>query len=490
MNLKKRTKNLPLTILIALVIVLSLAFVPATTAEASSHDEEVIIYFFYGEGCPVCEDAKPVLVEMAESDPKIGYLDFEVWYDQDNANLLMEFGDAYDFQPRYVPTMMIGDRYWVGWNEAIQKEIEAYIQQFLESDLPDLGRDILIAHGYLSSADPDESASQEPTLTSSPTPVPTATPEHTEEMSPVIGEDETPDPPSPEEGQAGRSITLPLIGTIDLSGRSLLFSTLIISFVDGFNPCSLWVLSILLSITLQSRSRKNVLIVGGVFLLVTAFLYGLFIAGVFSLLRFVSFMGWIQVVVALIALGFALINIKDYFWFQKGVSLTISDDKKPGIFKKMRGVLEKSDSPWRMVGATAVFAAGIALVELSCTAGFPVIWSNILAAQKVDTITFILLLLVYMLVYLLDELGFFLVAVFTLRSSKLEEKHGRVLKLIGGVLMLTLAVVMLAAPHTMNDIGGTLLIFGIAIAVTGLILLVHRVILPKFNIIIGTDKKD
>ena len=474
MNLKKRTKNLPVTIIIAIVIVLSVVFLPATTAEASSHDEEVIIYLFYGEGCSACAKAKPILLELAESDPRIGYLDFEIWYNQDNQDLLMEFSEAYDFQPSYIPIIMIGDRYWVGWNDAIQEEIPAYIQRFLESDLPDLGRDILVAHGYLSPSDQEGSIPEEPT----------------EEMSPVIGEDEMPDPPSPEEGQAGRSITLPLIGTIDLSGRSLLFSTLIISFVDGFNPCSLWVLSILLSITLQSRSRKNVLIVGGVFLLVTAFLYGLFIAGVFSLLRFVSFMGWIQVVVALIALGFALINIKDYFWFQKGVSLTISDDKKPGIFKKMRGVLEKSDSPWRMVGATAVFAAGIALVELSCTAGFPVIWSNILAAQEVDTFTFILLLLVYMLVYLLDELGFFLVAVFTLRSSKLEEKHGRVLKLIGGVLMLTLAVVMLAAPHTMNDIGGTLLIFGIAIAVTGLILLVHRVILPKFNITIGTDKKD
>ena len=86
-----------------------------------------------------------------------------------------------------------------------------------------------------------------------------------------------------------------------------------------------------------------------------------------------------------------------------------------------------------------------------------------------------------MLVYLLDEMVIFLAAVFTLRASKLEEKHGRVLKLIGGVLMLTLAVVMLVDPSIMNDIAGSVTVFGIALGLTGLILLVDRVILPKIS---------
>ena len=281
--------------------------------------------------------------------------------------------------------------------------------------------------------------------------------------------------------QEGVGVDVPLIGQVDLSGQSLLVSTLIISFVDGFNPCSLWVLSILLSITLQTRSRKKVLVVGTAFLITTALLYGLFIAGVFSVLRMISFLGWIQVVVALIALGFALVNIKDYFWYKEGISFTISDDKKPGVYQRMRGIIRNSDSYWQLIGATVVFAGGIALIELTCTAGFPVIWSNLLASQNVDTLTFVLLLLVYMLVYLLDEMVIFLAAVFTLRASKLEEKHGRVLKLIGGVLMLTLAVVMLVDPSIMNDIAGSVTVFGIALGLTGLILLVDRVILPKIS---------
>lgn len=452
--------------ILAMIIVL-IGLVTPPVARVSAQDTDATIYLFWGEDCPYCEIAKPILQEIADENPRIGYLDFEIYNDLENRSLFMTFASEYGFEPRAVPTIFIGERYWEGFTTDIQRDIESYLNTCQTSGCTDLGAEIMAGTSL--------------SLTE-PTPAPTPT-EIVTTPVPIDPEIET-----PVESESGQTITLPLIGTVDLSGQSLLVSTLIISFVDGFNPCSLWVLSILLSITLQSKSRKKVLIVGGVFLLTTALLYGLFIAGVFSVLRIISFMRWIQVMVALIALGFALVNIKDYFWYKEGVSFTISDDKKPGIYQRMRGILRHSDSIWQLIGATIVFAAGIALVELSCTAGFPVIWSNILASQNVETVTFVLLLLVYILIYLLDELGIFLVAVFTLRSTKLEEKHGRVLKLIGGVLMLTLAIVMLVDPTVMNDLTGTLIIFGIALAATGLILLVHRVLLPKFNIKIGSEE--
>jgi uncharacterized membrane protein SirB2 len=92
-----------------------------------------------------------------------------------------------------------------------------------------------------------------------------------------------------------------------------------------------------------------------------------------------------------------------------------------------------------------------------------------------------------MLVYQLDELGIFLVAVFTLRKSKMEEKYGRILKLLGGTLMLALGIVMLVDPTLMNNIGSSLWVFGGAFGVTALILVVHRVLLPKLNIRIGSE---
>ena len=153
----------------------------------------------------------------------------------------------------------------------------------------------------------------------------------------------------------------------------------------------------------------------------------------------------------------------------------------------MRRVLAAGDSTWGLVGATAVLAAGVSLVEFSCTAGFPVLWTNLLITQEATAVTFVLLLLLYMLIYQIDELAIFLLAVFTLKASKLQEKQGRMLKLIGGMLMLTLALVMLVNPAWMNQISSSLIVFGVAFAATGLVLLVHRKILPRFGIRIGTE---
>jgi choline-glycine betaine transporter len=92
-----------------------------------------------------------------------------------------------------------------------------------------------------------------------------------------------------------------------------------------------------------------------------------------------------------------------------------------------------------------------------------------------------------MFIYQLDELIIFLTAVFTLKATRLEEKHGRILKLIGGVLMFTLAIIMIVKPSLLNELGSALIIFGIAFALTALILLLHRRILTKMGIYIGSE---
>ncbi len=310
------------------------------------------------------------------------------------------------------------------------------------------------------------------------------TPVHANEMSDlshssVIQIEDDTKPADQVEESPNSSITVPLFGTVSLSSQSLLLSTLLIAFVDGVNPCSIWVLTMLLAVTLNTGSRKKVLLIGFVFITVTGLIYALFIGGLFTIFKIIRFIGWIQVLVAVVALIFGLVNIKDYFWYKQGLSFTIKDEKKPGIYKGIRRVMASEGSLFGLVGGTIVLAAGVSLVEFSCTAGFPMLWTGLLNAQGVSTVTFLLLLLVYMIVYQIDEMGIFLVSVFTLRKSKLEEKHGRILKLIGGMLMLSLAVVMLTDPSIMNDITGALIVFGIALGSAVLVMLVHRWILKQ-----------
>jgi len=434
--------------LLAVLVLLS-AFLPASTGPAAG--DPVVIYFFWGDGCPHCAEAHPFLESLGDQYP-VELRDFEVWYDAENRAIFYDMAVSSGFEPEAVPTIFIGENYWVGFSDIIAMQIESVVAACAAEGCRDPGI------GIVPGAEPVQNPPEE---------------------SP-IGQTELPDV---------AAISLPLIGTISLESRSLVVSTAIIAFVDGFNPCSLWALSVLLALTLHTGSRKKVFVIGLTFIMVTALVYVLFIAGLFTVFSFVSFLGWIQVVVALVALFFGLVNVKDYFWYRQGLSFTIDDDKKPGIYKRMRDVLNAGDSWGAIIAATLVMAAGVSLVEFSCTAGFPVLWTNLLAAQGVDGGTFSLLLLLYMVIYQVDELAIFLVAVFTLRSNKLEEKHGRVLKLVGGTLMLALAGVMLVDPGLMSSVSSSLWIFAAAFGAAGLILLVHRRILPAFGIRIGTEER-
>lgn len=420
----------------------------AELTENGDHGK-VALYMFWGDGCPHCAEAKPVLQKLDAKYPDLNVRSYEVWYVKDNQKLYLAMADKYGVpeEGRGVPLFFLGNQYWIGWTGKIGDEIESKIQACLKDACQDAGAGIM--PGASEAAAPNEELQ-------------VITP-GTREIS--------------------------FLGlTINLENQSLFVSTLLISFVDGINPCSVWVLSMLMALTLHTGSRKKVVIIGIIFLTVTAAIYAMFIAGLFTFLSIVNFAPWIQAVVALVALFFGLVNIKDYFWYKEGISMTIADDKKPGIFKRIRNVMDASENFWSMAGATVVLAAGVSLVEFSCTAGFPVLWTNLLTSQGVTAGVFALLLLVYMIIYQLDEMAIFFTAVFTLKASRVEEKHGRILKLIGGMLMFALAFVMLVQPSYMNTLSGSLVVFLCAAGGVVLVLLLHRRVLPAMGIWIGTEK--
>ncbi len=438
-----------------LILLAALAFSASTAAAQeetpAAGNQPVRIYMFWGDTCPVCAQAKPFIESLVEKYDGVEFMSYEIYTNVPNRAVFEKMAAKFGFEPQAVPTFFIGDYHIVGYNEEVGRQIEQLVQNCLANGCPDAGSGVVDAAPGVQ-----------------PNPEPTQPPNNPLET---------------------HTVKLPIIGTVNLENQSLFVATLLISFIDGFNPCSLWVLSMLLALTIHTGSRKKVVWIGLVFLTVTALIYALFIAGLFSVLKIVSFVGWIQVLVALVAAFFGMVNIKDYFFYKEGLSFTISDEKRPGIIKRLRAVMDASQSFWGLTGATIVLAAGVSLVEFSCTAGFPVLWTNLLTAQNVAAGVFILLLVVYMLIYQIDELAIFFGAVATLRASRLQEKQGRILKLIGGVLMLTLAVVMIINPEIMNSLSTSLGIFGIAFAITGLILIVHRSILPAYGIWIGTEAR-
>ncbi len=437
-------------LLLILLLVAPLAFGVEPVQAQNAPQEQVILYIFWGDGCPHCRAERAFLAELVVDYPQIVVRDYEVYYNEVNRLYLSQMLAEHGLEPSGVPTTFIHDRYWIGFSENVARQIEETVVTCLEMACTDPGVGVV-----------PMDAQPEPEIAAADT---------NTALSPVEN-----------------TITLPLIGVINLDNLSLGVSTALISFVDGFNPCSLWVLSLLLGLVIHSGSRRKIVIVGLTFLTVTSAVYILFIVGLFSVFSFVGFMGWIQVGVALLALAFALINIKDYFWYKKGVSLTIADKHKPKIYRDMRGLLVGDKSTPALIAATAVMALGITLVELPCTSGLPVLWTNLIAAHEVTALNFVLLLGLYMLIFLADELIVFVSVVFTLKASKFEEKQGRLLKLIGGMVMLVLAIVLLIDPAIMNNIVSSLLVFGVAFIAAVVILVLHRRILPHYGIYIGTE---
>lgn len=406
---------------------------------AAADDERLHMLVFGSDTCPHCEAQKPFIQSLGESHNELAVTRFEVRRDADTLARFREVAAAHGVGADSVPAVFVGGRAWIGDSGMIRSQISGHVAHCLE-------------HGNC----PDSRNLDQRLDTAETT-------------------------------QESMAFDVPWIGTIDLRVQPVTVSTALIAFVDGFNPCSLWVLTILLALVIHSGSRQRILVVGLTFLTVTAAIYGMFIAGVFGALNLMLMADWIYPVVALFALIFAVVNIKDYFWFQRGLSFTIDEKHKPGIYKRIRGLISEGRSMPALIGATAFMAAGIAFIELPCTAGFPVVWSGIISSHNIDWLSFAFLLGLYLLIYLSIELVIFFVALTTLRVDRFEERHGRILKLIGGIIMLALAGVLVFAPELMHDIGGALGVFAVALGVTVLILLLHRYLLPRFGVRIGDE---
>lgn len=404
----------------AAVVCALLALVPGLgpdRAAAQSPEpaaETVTMQFFHGFECTHCADERPFLAGLKGRHPGLVIEEIECWHNAENRALLKALAEERGFKATSTPVTIIGERHWVGFDGTIAREIEESVAAaFAGEELGAIQR---------------------------------------------------------------TSLELPFLGEIDLAGSSLVVSALVIGFVDGVNPCSLWVLSVLLAMVLHSGSRGRVLAVGTTFLFVTTAMYGLYMTGMYSALDYVGQLSWIRLAVAAVALVFGLIHMKDFIWFKQGPSLSIDDAHKPGIYKRMRDIASADRSTAGVLGGTVALAVGVSLLETPCTAGLPLLWTSLLASQGVPLGTALVLFAIYMLVFLLDELALFAAAVATMRAARMQEQHGRFLKLLSGTVMVTLAVAMVLLPASLESVSGTVGVFGFAVVLVAAIWSVHRLL--------------
>jgi cytochrome c biogenesis protein CcdA len=157
-----------------------------------------------------------------------------------------------------------------------------------------------------------------------------------------------------------------------------------------------------------------------------------------------------------------LLQLRDGFGIAGGPSLGVGDAARPALFQRMRGLAVVDRPIVALLGATVALAIGVSLLETPCTLGLPILWTNLLAENDVAFAGAAVLFVIYLTVFLLDELVVFVAVVATMRALKVQEHHGRALKIVSGMVMITLAVAMITRPTAMETIGGTLAVFGMA----------------------------
>ena len=226
--------------------------------------------------------------------------------------------------------------------------------------------------------------------------------------------------------------------------------TFIIALVDGFNPCNLFVLTLLLSLMLsESHSRKKIYAVGFSFIAVVYAFYFLFMAAWLNIFKYVGFIDPLRIGIALVAIAAGLINCKEFFFYRKGVTLMVQD-KHVGLLKRriqhVADLMKKATVP-TLIGASIFLAIFASLVELPCTAGFPIIYTGILTGAFLkSSIMYYLYLILYNAVYVLPLLIVITILGYTFHGKQISKKTMALIKFIGGAIMLLLGIVLLVNP--------------------------------------------
>lgn len=383
----------------------------ALTALTAIAETAVDLHVFWSLRCPHCLKALPELRQMAAEHPWLHLHDYEITQSPTNLQRFQDMALAHGETAQAVPTLFYCGHMEVGWPDAAVQQAEL------------LARLEACRRG-------------------------------TAAIPPTV---ETP-------------LNLPLLGEIRLADLSLPVLTILLAGLDAFNPCAFFVLLFLLSLLTHQHQhqRSRMLLIGGIFVLCSGVLYFAFMAAWLNVFLVVGNLAWITAAAGALALLIGALNLKDYFAFPHGPSLSISAERQADLFQRGRRLVQSGHLPTML--ATTLLLAGVAnFYELLCTAGFPMVFTCLLTLREQDVAQHYAYLLLYNLIYILPLLLIVLAFVRTLGSRKLSEREGRLLKLLSGLMMFGLGLLLVIAPEQLDNPQQALLLPLAAVALTALI---------------------
>lgn len=370
----------------------------------------VEVEFFYSSSCGTCEQYKPVLYDLEDAyanNSDVGFF----WKAIDQNDSYYE--DWHNYSLISYPTLVIS-------NESNFTALEHYQNEFTYD------KAVLAIDGYLANISVD--VEEDPNV-----------------------------------------IYVPFVGMVNTSAFSLPLLTVVLGALDSFNPCSFFVLIFLLNLLIYMKSRKRMMLVGGIFIFFSGLFYMIFMFLLFSAISYVwEYISWVSLGIGSVCMVIGAFNIKEFFFFKKGPSISIPDSKKPKLYKRMRGLVNTTYLPAVVAGAVFL-AATVNFYELLCTAGLPVVFTSNLAAAGLSESAQLFYIVAYNIVYVIPLIIILSVFVYTLGKRKLSEWGGRQLELMSGLMIFSFGVIFLV-DHKLLEMFWTPILLLLGCILTTLIL--------------------
>ena len=372
--------------------------------------EKVTLYLFHGDGCPHCAAEIEYLDSISSKYKNLEIIKYEVWYNEENANLLKDVESSFELTRSGVPTTVIGDILIQGFGSGTGEKIERAINFYENNSYTDQIQKI-----------------KEGTF-------------NKEDLNKDFDELE-------EKTDNSMTIKVPLLGKTNLKKISLVSSAIVIGLIDGFNPCAMWILLFLISVLIGMKNRKRMWALGLTFLTTSALVYMLIMLSWISIAVKITTIIWVRNIIAIVALIGAIINIRSYIKSRKTNGCEVVDDKRrKNIFNKIKKFTSEKSFILALVGVMGL-AISVNLVELACSAGLPLVFTELLAINNVSSSMRFIYTIVYILFFLLDDLVVFFIAMFTMKITGISSKYNKYSHLLGGIIMLVIGLLLIFKPE-------------------------------------------
>ena len=427
----------------------------STAKTFAEEKEKVEIKVFWSYGCTHCSREREFLEKLAIKDNNIVITEYEVSRDMENLLLLRDYGEKFSTDISGVPFTVIGEiDYLSGFrsDETTGLAIVNKVRKILgELPLTTLDWDKIGKTGGQEEIDqyPENTVEEIPEVTQNQKDNEWLDETSSENAVDIVTPLKIKDQDNEIEGGAPFSlgrIDLLVFKNVDLEKMSLPLLTVVLALADGLNPCAMWVLLFLISLLIKVESPKRRWLIGSIFILASGIVYFLFLTAWLKFFLFIGFIQWTRYLIGTVALGAAHIYIKEFIQNPTGCKVIGGNENRKKVFSKLREYALKDNILVAAMGMI-VLAFGVNLVEFFCSAGLPATYSNILAMSNLNSGAHYAYMMLYIVVFMIDDFIIFAIAMVTLRAVGVESKYVRWAHLLGGLIMLLIGLSLFLKPE-------------------------------------------